>query len=415
MVDRPLTSFSIAAELPRDLRLLAFESHWNLGSPSGFGRVEPDARSAVATESVDLQARAIHYSVCVGSGREPPYWPRGARSEADRAFFPVVFHPRVTPPRPSELVRVLPALKGVPTASQRTYAILEPSADQTILGYAKLHHPGVIGRFNRSLTLYQWIHSLEVSRTLVQQRQHWPRDFSLMVEYGGTYVETTADTSGFGALYRSNPVLAGAEKSSPDWIIPAFSLLGDPEAGFESLPLLEFVLLLLDDNRQNGFGELVRRLMSVYVWMACEQGLIPELNAQNLLLVASTTEGRVWMCVRDMADVFQDLDMSVHGSAMPFSRYKAIGRDVSHDLHQRRSFAYDFKLGRYVLLPLAREYCRMTGSDLESVTHMIRAVGRELFAPYKGYFQSETEWWSYPAVADVGRGDYVAHRNPLFR
>jgi hypothetical protein len=236
-----------------------------------------------------------------------------------------------------------------------------------------------------------------------------------MVEHGGTYVESTDTVRGFGTIYRSNPVCKEGELDVADWIVPVFSLLGDVDAGFESLRLYEFMLAMLDEDRQSGFVELVKMLVSTYVWMSCDLGLIPEFNAQNALLVVDASAGRVWVCVRDMADVFQDLDIRATDASVPFSRYKAIGTGVSHDLYQRRSFAFDFKLGTYILVPLCNEFARLSGSSPVTAIAMAREVCRDLLARYDGYFASDSEWWSYPKSPNVGRFAYIRERGPQFR
>jgi hypothetical protein len=401
--------FNTVAALPCDERLLAFETHWNLGSPSGFGDVRRKAKYDSAYTTISLEARAVHHSIAVGSGRNPSYWPDHLPTQ----FFPVVFHPSVAPPELSDLVLALPPVRAATTASQRTFAVF--GSHGGVIGYAKLHHPGVIGRFSRALPLYQWVHSLEVARTLSRLRADWPADFSLMIEYGGTYVQPSVTASGFGTLYRSNPVLGTDVAGSPDWMIPAFSLMGSEDADFESASLLDFVLSIVGDEPGQAFMDVIAGVVTTFTWMACSQGLIPEFNAQNLLFLLDTSHRTLWVCVRDMADVFQDLEICRSDVEGPFSRYKAVGQGVSHDLHERRSFAFDFKLGTYVLLPLAQEFCRLTGASLSDVVGSIRDVCRQALAPYPGYFGSDTVWWGYPQRANVGRADYEARADPLFR
>ena len=403
--------------MDRDTRLLHLERFWNQGSPSGFhASVRNGFRPQDPSPHHMLPVDAVHYSLSTGSGQLPDYLHLPELLAGDH--HPSVPHPAIPAAINLEekAIKRIGSLVGVPTASQRTLAILASEDEPTIVGYVKTHYPEVIGRFDRSLKLYQWVHSLEVSRTLLTFRLEWPDGLLVMPESSGTYVEGGANRVGFGTLFRGNPVASDRDwhLELDHWLVPFFSLLGDESAPFDSLALLEEVLHMAGTSLAAGFEKLVAQLLDVYTWMCGFAGLIPEFNAQNVLVASKPGTNGVQICIRDMADMFQDRGIRRIESA-PFSRYKAIGPGAGSDLYQRRSFAFDFKMGSYLLEPLCKNYCRLSGLALESTQSLVREVAVQRWSKYPGYFESPNEWWRYPKSDSVGRSSYEPASEPMFR
>jgi hypothetical protein len=148
---------------------------------------------------------------------------------------------------------------------------------------------------------------------------------------------------------------------------------------------------------------MIKPLIDGFVFLATKLGLIPEWHAQNVLF-------------RDVADVFKDYEirrsLTKHTA---FCSYKAVNPPHNSDLFKRRSFAFDFKLGEYLLFPLATRFAREFGFDADQVVSQIRELTLDAWKRFPGYFESSSAWYDYPERPLVVRGDYRVRQNPRFR
>jgi hypothetical protein len=301
-------------------------------------------------------------------------------------------------------------LEVIPTASGRTVLRRDNEVEPYFI---KLHYPRRIGRFTRNLPLYKWLSSLENSSELLANIATFPSCLALLAETSGTFVEGTGGAPGFGVLYREfSPRPSKGERL----LIPAFSLFSrsKPQAGSESL-LLQ-LLTYLGKTTDSFISYFIRPLLDSYIYLSCVCGMIPEYNAQNVLYEIDLNNRETRCVVRDMSDFFKDITIRrERGLHTSFCTYHKIERSIDPDFFKRRSFAYDFKCGEYLIRPLCECYAREMNISLEELIESVRGEARLAWSLCDNYFQPEDKWYVYPKEAYVDRGSYVEMATPAFR
>jgi len=161
---------------------------------------------------------------------------------------------------------------------------------------------------------------------------------------------------------------------------------------------------------------VVRPLVEGYEFLALQVGMLPECNAQNVLLEVNPTTSATRVVHRDLMGFFKDLDFGLVGETDAFgmNRYHTIGRSIG-DTRMRRSFAFDFKLGEYVLDPLGREIAGIFNLTVEEVEAAVRDVIEASLRWPPAYFPADGLAYGYPRRSSVGRGAYVPIGKPRYR
>jgi hypothetical protein len=319
---------------------------------------------------------------------------------------PIPVHPDILPE-----IRAVPGVLGVgaisiraqPTASERTLLTAGP---QPIC--LKLHYPRLIGRFRRDMPLFKWLGAQDSGRFL--------RDYLRRRELIGIFDEPAGafvfhGSAGFGTIFRSLPLIGDNEA-----LVPAFSLFARDRRAPEDPSLLEQLVRAERLTPAWFCDELVRPLLKAYVELSTAAGLIPECNAQNLVVSLAAGSPKVRWHLRDMEDVWKDVTVrQARGLESYCVPYHTIDLSTDADYFQRRSFLFDFKLGEYLLGPLVEAAAPLFAVPTEALVAEIRSLSRDLWSATPGYFASEDIWYGYPDVAEVSRATYVAHRGPQFR
>jgi siderophore synthetase component len=300
-------------------------------------------------------------------------------------------------------------IKVEPTASGRT-VFWEDGQNK---GFIKLHFPLVLGRFNRELNLFRWLSALERSRELFSSLPLFPTSLGFLYDSGGTFHQDQKQKLNFGTIFREatpRPI-----RKNQTLLIPSFSLFAvTRNNGRGQSVLADFNEEIKIDDEQF-LSLFVYPLIDSYIFMISELGIIPECNAQNLLYEYDLKQQTTRIIIRDMGDCFVDFAIrerqNLHTN---FCSYKTLDPSKHKDIYQRRSFAFDFKLSHYVLLPLIQEYCNVKGYDSLKIITKVKTYFTSKFAEYKDYFNS-TKWYSYPNEEGVSRDSYLENEDPLFR
>jgi len=391
---------------------LHLERYWNDGSPSGFDATVGAPYSPFSdSPSFSLPVHAVDRLQCIQVGDIPYIW---AQEILDAGKIPIPLHPDVQ----QEIIERYDRLDGqvhihlevVPLANART---VFPRCENDTPHFVKLHYPHIIGRFTRDLYLFKWLSGLENSRELFSIQKRFPSCFGFLHESSGTFVEGTTGNPGFGILYRE---FTPRPRRNHHLMVPAFSLFARRALRKDTRPLLIQLLEKQTSPFEAFLRDFIHPILISYTFLVCECGLIPECNAQNILFELDLSSGDTRFILRDLTDVFKDLslrrELGLHDT---FCTYKSIDKKQSKDFFQRRSFAYDFKLGSYLLRPLAKCFSDEMKIPLSRVIGAIREEARAIWSKYGDYFYPPGRWYAYPPETDVGRDSYIELDDPTFR
>ena len=99
---------------------------------------------------------------------------------------------------------------------------------------------------------------------------------------------------------------------------------------------------------------------------------------------------------------------------MSFCSYKIIN-ESSNDFYERKSFAYDFKLSHYLILPILKAIAKGNETTLRDLKSVVKEYANSQFAKYNDYFKCPDTWYAYPKKINVDRSVYIKKNQPLFR
>jgi len=222
----------------------------------------------------------------------------------EHSKFLLPIHPATIPLLPSDVLCQIkelipgPKLDVSPTSSTRTlYVHGANGSDKCPQHFLKLHFPGRISRFFRSMTHEDVIHQLWASEQIQKAKiPHLP-------DLGGGYALSNQDLS-IGFLIRST--LPENALNGLFFTVPGYSLFGIDKNSPADPPLLEQL--------HRHFGEtskdfLLNRIIipTVVLWVKTVStvGIIPELHGQNVLFSFSRCGSVSSISFRD-SDLFVD-------------------------------------------------------------------------------------------------------------
>lgn len=406
------------SEIQRDpeTALHAMERYVNEGSPSGFThlfRSSPETDPWGGAESFPLYA-------CRG----PREWYRdygdlsAARYTLGLLEDALLIHPDVVNVfRPAWLsdarlsVTRTHAL-AVPTSTSRTVQLL----GSCFADYVKLHYPAVLGRVRRELPWHKAVAGPEIcAEVLKRMGDLLPRSFGLLHE-AGTRVLVTPGGDEVGMVWRKGaPVCANRVA----YMIPFFALFSmDRRSPGDPLLLVQ----ILDKHARLPLDFLVESVLGpvidCYSALVTRLGYQPECNAQNLLLGVDDLLRPTAIIFRDMGRVEKDLSLREQlGLRTDFASapYKCISR--GDQLYRvRHSFAFDFKLSHYILLPIEDVLCKVYGVARERVRMAFRERAHSFIESVsRDYFPEDGYWYRHEKRLLTEDRAYVSERAPLYR
>jgi hypothetical protein len=403
--------FSIAKNKNEEERFqlyLYLERYINDGSPSGFDLGLPDKYSPFNKKRfVEIPLVSEDWTKHLQIGTIPSFFNTTAET------IPFLIHPMLEEELQEfkELVaKSNGKIEAEPTASGRTLLLTD---EQKNKWFIKLHFPLKLGRFNRELNLFRWLSILERSRELFSSQSSFPNSLGFLYDSGGTFYQNKDAILNFGTVFREAAPRPLVKKRA--LLIPSFSLFALERKDERKQSVLADFLQEVKTDEEQFLGLFVYPLVDAFIFLTNKLGMIPEFNAQNLLYEYDIDKNSTRVIIRDIGDCFIDFIVrereNLHTN---FCSYKTLDPSKHTDIYERRSFAFDFKLSNYILLPLIQEYCKTTNSNLSTIQGKVRNYFTKNFKGYKEYFNSD-KWYSYPNEEGVSRNSYIENENPLFR
>jgi len=301
-----------------------------------------------------------------------------------------------------------------PTASVRTVVCVQTGF------HLKLSMDTKIGRFNRRISFPKWLASFENNSELVERVQagQAPTEFAMLCEISGLHVKDRRATNlDDGFIVRDPKPYPSSSRMS---MVPFFSLFS-PDVREPTEPtLLSQMLLGRSDPLQSTMEMIIEPILKCYKFQAIDLGMIPENNAQNILLEIDRNANSTRIVHRDMMGTFKDLALRQQlGLRLDFEDYHSTDlSDGMSDTYKRRSFAYDFKLGEYVFSEIEQalsvEFNISQTTFRNSVKERFRSI---VSSEPETYFGIENVWWSYEKVIPSPSNErpYKKNRFPKYR
>ena len=401
--------------------LIYLENFVNDGSPSGFSTIhvpppgmQPGTADTVLLDVVEVVDRIVaqygHWCLpsmadCESTGRKVVL------------VHPAALEGMLAEYAPAQLAKV-GEVEAWLTASGRTF-VLKPLEDGA---YAKLHYPGILGRVRRELPLVKALAGFEVSCELER--------FVRSVHYAGILRETgfrsvmwpgsySFDSSSWSCIMREAKVYPYRDISGI--LIPVFSLFGaDSERPSDPTLVVQFCEASRSaDAVEWLLEELLVPLVRCYLAVTFDVGVMPELNAQNVLF---EYDGHFRVVLRDMSRMEKLLhvrrrrDLSEVFASLP---YKGLDLDTEPEFAKiRHSFSFDFKFSTYVIDPLITALCDGMDLDVAVARKRVRDRVKALLAqdPYiSTCFPEDGDFYGHPKKLLTSSRPYVRLGRPLFR
>lgn len=288
----------------------------------------------------------------------------------------------------------------IPTASGRT-VLLDPD-DELGVQFIKLHYPKLIGRFNRGLPLFKWIAAKESMQAINSYENGLPQNVALFEDAAYLFVEKEFfPQDGFGIVFRNFPKKFNFNNGSI--IIPIFSFFSNDVKSGSRETILEKIINNRALSIYDSIEKIIFPLIESYIFFATEIGIVPECNAQNIVISIDQSSLLV-IGYRDMENFWKDISLRKELKLnILFNYYHTINQEYNDDYFKRRSFLYDFKLGEYVLRPIAKIIAKKFKRKIDEIDSIIRECGKHLWKKHEGYFQPYNNWYSYPRLANVSQ------------
>ena len=300
-----------------------------------------------------------------------------------------------------------------PSASPRTLFSEAPN-----LFYLKLHYKGVLGRIERSMPIRKSMAEIEISKLLIDEViSSGKTSFGIFHSPFCNYYNDDKGTDFSFILRLSDPFPRLNENPI---LIPCFSLFSTDIKELSHPPLLLQILQKTNANSDWFLSNLIFPVLRMYIHLCKIHGLIPEINAQNLVYEFDDKFNCLRPVIRDFMEIEKDL--SIRGKLNLRNNFDSINYKTivnsDEDYFIRHSFSFDFKLTHYVIVPLAKLFSRQLGIDLNKLLSEIRDfVFAEWGQEIHTHFQPFDKWYDVPNRLLVNKSDrkYNINTNPILR
>lgn len=363
--------------------LVYLENNLNDGSPSGFsgqmevlGEFSAGRKKPISIKCLQVKYPVLEYSVSIKE-LTPVIQSRMV------AVHPLFFE-QLKKEKDLKKYELCDELDAYVTASGRTVAV----NTENDFYFLKLHFPGVIGRVNRHLPFRKAIAGVEISNIVANLILTGKLDeMGLLPEIKCCGVNTGfgIDEGSWSHIERSGNIVCknGVDKDS--LLIPSFSLFAERKTITEEKLIKEICEYLHVESVSQFFEMFLKPLILGYLKITFIYGLMPEINAQNLLYAFNYNNRTVYPVLRDMGRVEKLLYINDDLRDLLSCPYKSTEIKSSADYAlKRHSFSFDFKLTRYVIEPLTNAFCDSFHLDAKTVKNEISKLSTEILDSISG-------------------------------
>lgn len=340
----------------RKQALVYLENNINAGSPSGFSNQKEalGQYSAGRMEPFDLWAIKTSYPMMEYSGNNGFVQTNIPRDTM--LIHPLVFEHLLDKER-IENYEIVGKFNAYVTASGRTVLAEFPQG----LSFVKLHFPGILGRVERHLPLTKAIAGVEVSHAVEQLILSGKiKGLGLLSEMKCCGIVRNGLDDSIAYVERSIFPINEKGFDKISFLIPGFSLFSKDIKNLNEPTLLQQICEDFDIvNELKFYNIFLRPLIDGYLKLTFEYGLMPEINAQNVLYAINFEKNTIYPVLRDMGRVEKLLYINSNLSSFISCPYKTIKENQQEYAIKRHSFSFDFKLTQYVIEPIINIFCNV--------------------------------------------------------
>jgi len=405
---------------------LYLERYVNKGSPSGFTRKyhPPDEFDPFSdTESFKLPQLLVNKKELITYGEYPVVLE--TPSEKDNIELSSFFmHPIIYSHKKFahwvgvnyNKLNIYSFLNASPTASGRT--IWLHGLEKLI--HLKLHYPGILCRVNRELPFKKAIAGPELWFAIKPflDSGKAPKTLSFFPEVAARmWNPLNGNLNSIGLIVRDAKPYPYKKNR---YIIPFFSLFSKDTKSPNDRLLIYQLLDIANNPAEFLYEKILKAVIESYCYLTFKLGIMPEINAQNILLELSPNFMPTRVILRDISRMEKNLHLRRKlGLQTNFKSngYKIIDAEVNREYSEiRHSFSYDFKLSYYIIAELidccAKEY-RFNADNIDQKVKELfwKLASEEIFY----YFPSGNVWYSHDNILLTNKRSYTKNKNPRFR
>lgn len=308
-------------------------------------------------------------------------------------------------------------LKSYPTSSSRTILVVT----ENVNFYLKLHYDGIIGRINRSLPFTKAISGFENSNIIEAgiNKKIYPEYFGIFREIGLRTL--TVNNNGSWSFVLRESIPFKTEKSTI-FIVPFFSIFSKDRLDNDCSLLTQLSILYANRTTEIVVELIIKRIIECYFLLILNEGLQFELNAQNVLIGFDENFIPTSIIFRDLMGI--EKDITIRNSKYLLNDflsapYKYISKEQDEVFYKiRHSFAFDFKLSKYIVEPLlsALKSFSILNIDIANMNNTIKDYCKLFIDELdKDYFPSDGKWYYHENVLLTGERIYLESNNPIYR
>lgn len=406
---------------PSVASLAHLENYVNDGSPSGYSPTQqlPPEIAPGSTSLVELPTFVVPEEKLVIVGSVDEYLTLCDKLDG----LPILLHPADNTTIPPKTWTKAPSLKAYRTASGRTFILAE---DDIPPYHAKLHYPGMLGRVNRHLPFHKAVAGNEVAAELALFLVlHSGVDWAMLreptvVAIQGSEDRPDTESKDVCFILRSHEPYPSINAHNLA-LIPSFSLFGHDAHRPQDDTLIAQILHSAGVSWRRFLDMFVIATLRYYWTMVASLGLMPELNAQNLLFEVSRDLSVVRPVFRDMSRVEKLMHVRRRqGRTMEFvsGQYKVVDFDEDPDTARtRHGFSFDFKLSQYIIKPILLEVSRCTHTPFDIVLSYCREANLLILRELEliRWLPERTITWAHDRVVLTGERRYINAGPALLR
>lgn len=275
--------------------------------------------------------------------------------------------------------RIVDYVDAFVTASGRTVLVQKEKSTH----FLKLHLPYILGRVNRHIPLRKGIAGVEISTLVSQHIKSSSLGIGLLPEIKcvGIYAaDNGIDDGSWSYVERCGSITTSTGNDTESILIPAFSTFAnDPLDNVNPVILDQLCDICNIDTLDKFCDVFIQPLIEAYLKLTFNFGLMPEINAQNLLFAYNKESKIIYPVLRDMGRVEKLPYINESVGMLISCPYKTNKLDKPEDYDYaktRHSFSFDFKLCGYVIKPLLETFCKYKRLDFDTVMIQIsQSVG----------------------------------------
>lgn len=395
--------------------LIYLENYVNQGSPSGFSKQNVALGEFAAGSLHPMEVILIKPNLPVMEYSNQSKLVTSNIGPGILAIHPLVADTLTDNEKITEF-EVLSKVNAFVTASGRT-VLAQIDSD---FSFIKLHFPGILGRVYRHLPLRKAIAGVEISNIVVEYiKKGYIKGIGILPEIKCCGVIRKGLDDSISFIERATTIVKNSDLDNSSFLIPGFSFFSQDIRNPQDKLLIQQICDEFQIIRPVDFYErIIYPLLVGYFTLTFKYGLMPEINAQNILYAVDFDKQSIYPVLRDMGRVEKLLYINSDLEALLSCPYKTIYEDQDDYAYKRHSFSFDFKLTQYVLEPIVDAFCKMNQYfDITTKEKIYKYASETIdtFTNARLWLPKSRKVVGHPKMLLIKERPYIEVGNPLIQ